>query len=188
MKKIYIGVVGQIAAGKEVLAEYLIKNYGFTTFSLSTVIHKELDKRGVKDFTRKTLQDVGDELRRDFGQDVLAKRTIEILKEESRPVVITGIRNPAEIVFFKKIKGFVLVSVNSKRKIRFKRVLSRAKPWDPKTWKEFYKIDRRDYGVGQDKTGQQVGACLIMSDYVLSNNKDVGSFYKQIEKMLKKIQ
>lgn len=187
MKKIYFGVVGQIAAGKEMFAEYLIKNYGFTTFSLSTVIHKELDKRGINEFTRKTLQDVGDELRREFGDDVLAKRTIEILKEEPRSVVITGIRNPAEIAFFKKIKGFLLVSINAKRKIRFKRVLIRNKPWDPKNWKEFYKIDRRDYGIGQNQSGQQVGKCLNMADYVLSNNKDLGSLYKQIEKILKKI-
>ncbi len=180
-------MVGQIAAGKEVLAEYLIKNYGFTTFSLSTVLHKELDKRGVRDFTRQTLQDLGDELRREIGQDVLAQKTIEILKEEPRSVVITGIRNPAEVAFFKKIKNFFLVSVRAKRKIRFKRVLSRAKPWDPKTWNEFYKIDRRDFGVGQDKSGQQVGKCLSLADYVLSNNKDLGSFYKQIEKMLKEI-
>ena len=182
--KKYIGVVGQIATGKEVFAEYLIKKYGFTTFSLSTVIHRELEKRGVKEFTRKTLQDVGDELRKKIGDDVLAIKAIEILNNGKRPVVITGIRNPDEVKYFKKIPGFILVAIKSKRKTRFKRVLKRGKPWDPKTYEDFYKIDRRDYGIGQEKSGQQVGKCIKMADYTLTNDKDVGSFYKKIERLV----
>jgi len=224
--KIYIGVVGQIAAGKEVLAEYLIKKYGFSTFSLSTVLHRELAKRGETSFTRKTLQDVGDEMRKKYGDDVLAKRTIEILNKHEfctqpyfkshsgKPrlwrgasridsgqarmtfwtsqndnnkqlVVITGIRNPAEVKYFRTIENFILVAVCAKRKVRFQRVLRRGKPWDPKTWEQFYKTDRRDFGIGQEKSGQQVGACIKMADYTLTNNKDLESFYGKIEKLIK---
>jgi len=199
--KKYIGLVGQIAAGKEVFAEYLIKKYGFTTFSLSTVVHHELEKRGIKEFTRKTLQDIGDELRKKIGDDVLAIKTMEILNNENlparpaggpagrhgRPVVITGIRNPDEVKYFKKIPGFILVAIKSKRKTRFQRVLKRGKPWDPKTYEDFYKIDRRDYGIGQEKSDQQVGKCIKMADYTLMNNKNVGSFYEKIEKLINKL-
>jgi len=214
---VYIGVVGQIAAGKEILADYLIKKYGFRTFSLSTVIHLELKKRGVKKIDRKMLQDVGDELRHKEGDDVLAKKTIEYLKlevgsgrledemrsEKKNPtshiknlashvsfptsIIITGIRNPAEVKYFKKIKGFVLVAVKAQRKIRFKRVLARGKRGDPVIWKEFYKIDKRDYGIGQGKSGQQVGKCLKLADYTITNNQDKKSFYQKIEKLLKGI-
>ncbi len=187
MKKIYIGVVGQIAAGKEVFAEYLIKKYGFCTFSLSTVLHQELTKRGVDLFTRKTLQDIGDELRKKYGDAVLAKRAIEILNNDKRPVVITGIRNPAEVKYLRTIKNFILVAVKAQRKIRFKRVLQRGKPWDPKTWRDFYKTDRRDFGIGQEKSGQQVGKCIELADYTLMNNSNVGRFYGKIEKLIKKI-
>jgi len=191
--KIYIGIVGQIAAGKEVFAEYLIKRYGFCTFSLSTVLHQELQKRGVSDFTRQTLQDIGDELREKYGDDVLARRAIEILNNDNlpagrqgRPVVITGIRNPAEAKYLRTIKNFILVAVKAQRKIRFQRVLHRGKPWDPKTWKQFYKTDRRDYGIGQEKSGQQVGECIKMADYTLTNNIDTGSFYKKIGILMNK--
>ncbi len=200
-RKIYIGIVGQIAAGKEVFAEYLIKKYGFTAFSLSTVIHKELKERGTQSFTRKTLQDVGDQLRQKFGEDVLAKRAIEILRDSSLKIlsrfnlssfhfpsiIITGIRNPAEVRFFKKIPNFYLIAIKAKRKIRFERVLRRGKPWDPKTWKEFLKLDRRDFGIGQGESGQQVGKCMKLADYVLTNNKDLGSFYEKIEKLISKL-
>lgn len=220
---IYIGVVGRIAAGKEVFAEYLIKKHGFTTFSLSTVIHHELERRGIKNFTRKTLQDVGDELRKKFGDDILARRTIEILnakhklpnklqilnKQKSenlefrnsnlfgasnlgfrictKGVIITGIRNPAEVKFFRTLPNFILVAVEAQRKIRFKRVLRRGKPWDPRSWKEFLKVDRRDLGFVGDKSGQQVGECLKMADCTIINNKDMGSFYEKIEKFMTKL-
>lgn len=192
--KIYIGIVGQIASGKEVFAEYLIKKYGFCTFSLSTVLHQELQKRGVTSFTRKTLQDIGDELRRVYGDAVLAKRAIEILNNDNLPagrqgrsVVITGIRNPAEVMYLKKIPRFTLVAVRAKRKVRFQRVLWRGKPWDPKTWRDFYKTDRRDYGIGQEKSGQQVGKCVKLADHMLTNNSDTGRFYRKIEKLVEKI-
>lgn len=185
MKKISIGIVGQIAAGKEVFAEYLIKKYGFGTFSLSTVLHRELEKRAISSFTRKTLQDIGDEMRKKYGDDILVRRAIEILNNNKKSVVITGIRNPAEIKYLRTTKNFTLVAVKARRRLRFQRVLRRGKPWDPKTWKRFYKIDRRDFGLGQEKSGQQVGKCMKMADYTLTNNKDLGGFYGKIEKLMK---
>ena len=53
-----------------------------------------------------------------------------------------------------------------------------------KNYKDFVKIDRRDIGVGQDRSGQQVGKCLSYCDYVLTNNKEVKDFEKKIEKLL----
>lgn len=183
----FIGLVGQIGAGKEVFASYLEKKYNFTTFSLSTIIHLELEKRKINFFTRKKLQDIGNELRKRYGQDVLARRAIKILKKEKKPLIITGIRNPAEIKYFQTLKNFILIAVKAKRKIRFQRVLKRGKPWDPKTWKEFLKIDCRDLGKEEEKFGQQVGACLKMADYTLTNNKSLESFYKKIDRLMKKI-
>ena len=68
---------------------------------------KELEKKGKVKFTRQTLQDVGDKLRRVNGDDVLAKRMIALCRGRvSRPIVIEGIRNPGEIEFLKKNSNF----------------------------------------------------------------------------------
>ncbi len=185
-----IGVVGQIASGKGVLVDYLIKNLGFISFSLSSIIHEELKKRKITEFDRKILQDVGDELRKKHGDGVLAKLALEKIKESkltNKNYVIEGIRNPGEIEFLKKQKNFVLIGVKAYRKIRYKRLLSRAKPWDPKNWSDFVKVDRRDYGVGQKKSGQQVGKCLAYCDYVLTNNKDLKDFQRKINNLIKKL-
>lgn len=183
-----IGVVGQIASGKGVLVNWLTGHLGFVSFSLSSIVHFELEKKGKAGFTRQTLQDVGDKLRRVHGDDVLAHRIMSQCRGRvSRPIIIEGIRNPAEIEFLKKNKNFILIGVKAIRELRFKRVLSRNKQWDPKNYEDFLKVDRRDLGVGQNKSGQQVGKCLDYCDYILMNNKDLGNFEKNIERLMKKI-
>lgn len=192
---VIIGVVGQIACGKGVLKDFLIEQSGFTSFSLSSIVHDELEKKGIKQFTRATLQDIGDELRKEYGDDVLAKRAIKRLKMKDlrlkNRVVIEGIRNTGEIEYLKKLPHFILIGVKAKRELRFKRLLKRTKPWDPKTWNEFLVVDRRDLGIGQKTEGQQVGKCLAYCDYMLTNDKDIGDFQRKIkitmEKVFKKI-
>ena len=194
-----IGVVGQIASGKGILVSYLTEKLGFTSFSLSAIVHEELEKKGGAKFTRQTLQDVGDELRREYGDDVLAKRILRQIESDKirynrssqlnqlNRVVIEGIRNLAEIEFLKKNSNFILIGVKASRELRFKRVLLRGKKWDPKTYEDFLKVDRRDIGIGQNKSGQQVGKCLAYCDYMLTNNKDVKDFQGKVEKLMKKI-
>jgi dephospho-CoA kinase len=185
---IIIGVVGQIAAGKGILVDYLTKKLKFTPFSLSSIVHLELEKKGIKKFTRKTLQDMGDELRRGYGREVLAARIIEAIKAQKEDhIVVEGIRNPGEIEFFKKDPSFILIGVKAARALRYKRLISRSKEWDPKNYDDFLKIDRRDIGVGQNSSGQQVGKCLAYCDYILTNNKDINYFQKKIEKLMNKV-
>jgi dephospho-CoA kinase len=141
---IIIGVVGQIAAGKGILVNYLTKNLGFSSFSLSSIVHTELKKRGIKKYTRQMLQEVGNNLRRGFGDDVLARRTLQDIKGQKgdKKIVVEGIRNPGEIKYFKKNPNFILIGVKAIRDLRYKRLISRNKKWDPKIIK-FLTIDRR---------------------------------------------
>jgi len=184
-----IGIVGPLASGKGVVTDYLIKNYGYTSFSLSSIVHEELKKRGITVFTRTTLQDIGDDLRKKEGDGVLAKRAIEQLTANSKQltgkkIIIEGIRNPGEVVYLRTLPGFLLVAVDALRELRFQRVLARKKPWDPKDWKTFEKVDGRDSGDGKNTNGQQVKKCMKMADIQLRNNTDIPQFYKVIKKAL----
>jgi len=206
-----IGVVGQIASGKGILVSYLTEKLGFTSFSLSSAVHREIEKKGIKKYTRQMLQDVGDEMRRREGDEVLARRVIEAIQKQTiedrkskvkknlfsifnyqppssifyhrQSIIIDGIRNPAEIEFLRNNSNFILIGVKANRELRFKRLLFRGKEWDPKSYEDFLKVDRRDLGVGQQKSGQQVGKCLAYCDYVLTNNKNIKDFEKKIKKL-----
>lgn len=180
-----IGLVGSIASGKGVVADYLINTYGYTSFSLSTIIHEEIKKKGITQFTRTTLQDIGDTLRKKEGDAVLAKQAIESLKvfrSESpkstvprssfqvQKIIIEGIRNPGEVVYLRTIPGFILIAVDAAAKVRFKRILERGKPWDPKDWNSFLMVDGRDSEDPDNKNGQHVQACIKMADVTIENN------------------
>ncbi len=112
----------------------------------------------------------------------MAKRAVKELRVTgcALRVVIEGIRNPAEVNYLRTLPNFNLIAVTAKRSVRFKRLLRRAKPWDPKTWREFLVVDRRDKGIGQKKYGQQVGRCLKMSDYQIVNNGSLVALRKKI--------
>lgn len=180
-----IGVVGPLACGKGVVAEYLIRNKGFVSFSLSSIVHDELKKKGVIEFTRTTLQDIGDELRRNEGDGVLAKRAVAVLKEKGvENVVIEGIRNPGEVEYLRTLPHFYLIAINSKRELRFERVIRRGKPWDPKDWESFEKVDCRDQGDTKNKSGQQVLACMQLADIKIENNGDLALLNLEIEKIV----
>lgn len=188
---IIIGVVGQIACGKGELKDYLVGGLGFTSFSLSSIVHDDLQKDGIKEINRKILQDRGDELRRKFGDHILAKRAFTYLRRPNmigyERAIIEGIRNPGEIEYLKKLPHFILVGVKAKRELRFKRLLERNKVWDPKTWNEFLVVDRRDLGIGQKKSGQHVGKCLHYCDYILTNNRDIKDFQRKVKRLMEKV-
>jgi dephospho-CoA kinase len=183
-----IGLVGPIACGKGIVAEYLIKQYGYVSFSLSSIIHDEVKKRKIKEFSRTTLQDIGDELRKKEGDGVLAKRAMKKLsdmaKGKARKVIIEGIRNPGEVQYLRTMPGFFLIAVDAPQKIRYQRVLKRAKSWDPKNWKSFQKVDGRDKGDSKNTNGQQVRKCMDLADIKIKNNKTLTDVYKEMKMKL----
>lgn len=184
-----IGIVGPLACGKGVVTEYFIKKYGYISFSLSSIVHDEVKKRGYSSYTRTILQDVGDDLRKKEGDGVLAKRAIEQLTANSKQqtakrIIIEGIRNPGEVEYLRTISGFFLISVDAPQKVRFQRVLQRGKPWDPKSWEEFQTVDGRDQGDVNNTNGQQVKQCMKLADIHLQNNTSIAQFHKIIETVL----
>jgi dephospho-CoA kinase len=180
-----IGLVGPLACGKGVVADYLIKQYGYVSFSLSFIVHDEVKKRGITNYTRSNLQDVGDELRKKEGEGVLAKRALEHLKTlGAEKIIIEGIRNPGEVAFLRTIPGFYLIAVDALREVRYRRVIERGKPWDPKDWETFEKVDGRDSGDGDNTKGQQVRRCMELADAHIENNNDLKQVYAAVERIL----
>ena len=166
----FIGLTGSISSGKEVVADYLIPK-GFVYLSLSNELREIAQKKKIT-LTRENLQDLGNELRKKDGTEFLAKRIFEKIKSQQyKQVVIDSIRNPAEVIFFRKnLKNFFLVSVDAPAKIRFERLLKRNRESDPKTFEGFLKMDARDKGKGEPENGQQVAKCMGLAKFTLIND------------------
>lgn len=183
-----IGIVGPIACGKGIVVDYLKQKHEYISFSLSSILHDELKKRGITVFTRTTLQDMGDELRKIEGDGVLAKRAIKTLNPKhstlNPKIIIEGIRNPGEVAYLRTIPGFFLIAVDAHKEIRYQRVLKRGKPWDPKDWESFISVDGRDGGDEKNTYGQQVRKCMELADIRIENNGNMDELMNKLKKAL----
>jgi len=179
-----IGLTGGMVCGKRTIAEYL-RGKGFEVLTFSAdVLDVELKKRNIP-VTRKAQQDLGNEIRNREGAGGLAKRLIEKMKP-GKNYVLDGIRNPGEIIEIRKQKDFVLIAIDSPQKMRFERIVARDMERDPKTWEEFLKADMRDFDDGI-VCGLQIGKCMKMADYTISNDCSLDEFRARFDEILEKI-
>ena len=107
-----IGVTGTNGAGKDVACEHLATK-GFLCASLSETLRDEANKRKLP-LDRKTLQLLGNQLRKDHGANILADRMITKLRgSERKKIAISSIRNPAEIDELKAAGDFLLLAIDA---------------------------------------------------------------------------
>lgn len=169
MNKEVVGVVGPIASGKSLVAKCLV-DAGFEAFSLSDRIRDSLRFEGIE-ITRPSLQDRGDYLRSEFGEDILARETAELIRQgDSSCIVIESIRHPEEIVYLKESLGVLIVGVNAAPKRRFEFVQQRGRTGDSQTWEEFLEADERENDSSIKDHRIRVSDCLDMADVVIEND------------------
>ena len=181
-----IGLTGTLGSGKGMLGDYFRKK-GFIYLSLSDEL-REIARENSIILTRENLQNLGNKLRQDKGPGFLAKRVVDkINNQKYDKVIIDGIRNPGEIEELKTLKSFSLVSVDSPQEIRFRRLVTRNRESDPKTWEDFLRVDARDQGFGESSSGQAVLRCMILADFKISNESTQEEFEKKAEELYDQI-
>jgi dephospho-CoA kinase len=184
--KLLIGITGAFGSGKSSAADFFLSK-GFKKITLSDFLEEELKKQGKTQITRKLLQDIGNKLREEFGSGILAKKALEYVgKKNINKAVIDGIRNTEEINEFRKQENYVQLGILADRKIRFKR-LKELKRREELTWDLFEKLDSRDLGIGEAKSGLQVAFCITLSDAFITNNKTKEDFEESLSQFLKTV-
>ena len=139
MDRIIIGLVGELASGKDTVADHLKEKYGSETISFSKSLRDILDRLFLPQ-TRQNMANLGIDLRARFGQDLLAKVIAEDVKKDTNSiVVIDGIRRPDDIKYLNQIPGFILINIFADMSKRFERITQRVENTDDtkKTYKEF---------------------------------------------------
>ena len=180
---ILIGLTGENCAGKGTVADYLAKK-GFYYYSLSDVIREELANEG-KEITREALIAKGNQLRQNFGSDMLAKRTISKLQPD-RNYVIDSIRNPAEAKALLATGKMTLVYVTAPAELRFERMKSRRREGDPRSFQAFQTIDKMEI-EGKDEHGQRLAEVFALATKKLVNESDFKGLYAEADDLLSEI-
>ena len=172
-----IGLTGSNASGKGEAAAWLQK-HGFEYLSLSDVLREELDRRGLP-LTRENLIREGNALREQYGADVLARRIMPRVKDDS---VIDSIRNPSEIRYLRTRGDFVLLAIDAPLKIRFARAQQRGRDESAATREEFRR--REEQEKTRDPSAQQLAVCMEMADFLVLNQGTLEEFHRKLEAIL----
>jgi len=181
-----IGITGWFASGKDLASEFL-KDKGFGIISLSDIIREYLAKKKLEP-TRDNLQKMGNELRKKFGPDFLAREALKRIKKDNRRenFAIPSIRLPAEAKTFHKNSNFQLWEIYAPVKIRYQRLIKRARTTDEKnlTFAEFK--HKENLENGSDPSTQQVGKVIRMADLRIRNTGSIAGLKQKINKTLLK--
>jgi dephospho-CoA kinase len=172
-----IGLTGTNGSGKGEAAAYLQKK-GFQYFSLSDLIREELQKRG-KEPTRDNLIKAGNKLREKFGSDTLARLIMKKVKDKA---VIDSIRNPKEVEYLRKKKGFIFLAIDAPVELRYKRVKKRGRGESVSTLQEF--IEKEKEEMTEREKGQQLQKCMNMADFLIINDGSLKDLYRKLEEIL----
>ena len=175
-----VGCTGLNASGKDEVAR-ILQEMNFFHISLSDFIREEAKSRELSP-SRDNLIKVGNELRTDFGADVLAKRAVMKLNDGEN-YVITSIRNPFEVKALDRRDDFLLINVIAQDEMRVKRIVSRGREGDPKTLEELKAKERKENS--SNPNAQQLDAVAKMAKVTISNNSTLDVLEKKVGKLVK---
>lgn len=170
-----IGIVGLNGSGKDTIAKYLCKNYGFVHEDFGREIRGELKLLGKNYLDRNEMISLANEYRTKFGHDYWARRLVK-KHYSSENLVITSIRNPAEVDYLKTL-GAVIIEIYADIQTRYDRTVLRVKNdsathGDIVSFEDFKNKEDREL-QNNDPAKQQLLQCISMADYRLDNNGSI---------------
>nr|WP_224425471.1 nucleoside monophosphate kinase [Methanobrevibacter sp. TMH8] len=177
-----VGISGLPGSGKSLVSK-IAKKRSNIVINMGDLVRKEAKKRNT---------DVGEtaiNLRKEQGEYVLAKLTIEKIKNESLKLkdsknsifLIEGIRSQFEVKMFKEnFKDFILISIFSSPSTRFDRLKNRKRDDDSEEYENFLKRDQRELNFG-------IGNVIASSDFIIINENGLDEYKNQIEDLFDNI-
>jgi dephospho-CoA kinase len=176
-----IGLTGPNAAGKGEVAAHLA-SLGFTVHSLSDVVREEAALRGLPPY-RENLIRIGNELRRQDGPGVLARRILSRLEDRA---VVDSIRNPSEVEVLREgLPHFVLLGITAPAEVRFRRSRARGRSGDPDSLEAFEAVERKENAA--EATAQQLDATFRLADRAVDNSGDLAALHGEVDRLLRQL-
>ena len=170
-----LAVCGMPGSGKGEFAQ-IFMDAGIPVRSMGDMVREEVARRAL-DVVPEVFGQVAADLRREFGEDVLAVRLTEAVNTllASHPLVlIDGLRGTAEYAVFKSTWGenFQSVAIHADKAIRFARMMARGRSEDGGI-ATFEARDEREKGWGLEEL-------IDSADVLVENNDDLPQFQHQI--------
>lgn len=174
-----MGISGLPGSGKSLVSEIAIEK-GTIIVSMGDIIREEAKKRG------ESTKDTAQNLRKEFGQFIVAELTIKKIKKLlddgiDNSIIVEGIRSPHEVDMFKdNFKDFIVLSIFANPTLRFERLQQRNREDDSKDYEGFKARDQMELDFG-------IGDVISLSDKIIINESDFESYSQEINQFLEEI-
>jgi dephospho-CoA kinase len=177
----YVGITGTFAAGKGEVVR-ILKAKGFVHYGFGDLLREQMQAAGVPIDIPHTTQFAND-LRRAHGPDYLAKELLHKLERDApEDAVLESIRTLGELAVLRKLPGFILVSVDAPRELRYERMHARGRKDNLNTFEEFcHWEDKQLEGSAHE---QQLLAVMDEADVSVVNIGNLEELREQIEENL----
>ncbi len=179
-----VGVAGTNAAGKDTLGELREQLQHAKFVSLSDILRRELDKRGLP-HERSNLGGLSLEWRTESGPGVLADKTIDLYKSEKEAkgyqgLTLTSIRTPEEAESIQNAGG-IIIWIDADPKIRYARsqVRNGGRPEDQKTFEQFMDEEQAEMSPTTQGNGLNMGGVRDRANLTIINDFDSVEAYTE---------
>ena len=181
MKKIILGFAGEMSSGKGTAAKYLIEKHGAVAYRFSTIL-RDVVKRLRLPEDRETIQRTSTTLRREFGEDLLAKVMFEDAKQDTHDlIVIDGVRRLEDVKYLREIPEFKLCYITAPMKTRYARLILRGENVDDKT-KTFEQFEDDHEGEPE----REITKLEAFAAEIIDNAGTMPELHSQLDAIIKK--
>ena len=191
---ITIGITGTIGSGKGTIVDYLVKNKGFSHYSVRAFLIEEIKIRSMP-VNRDSMVIVANDLRAKFKPSYIIEQLYEAAKINNKNCIIESIRNKAEADFLKQtsinyqlstINYFYLFAVDAKPEVRYQRIVIRQSETDRISYEEFLMNEQREM-TSTDPNSQNIAQCIRMADYTFTNDGSIPELIQQLDIVINEI-
>ena len=179
MKKLILGFTGEIASGKGTCARYLKEKYDADPYRFSTSLF-DVARRLHLPEDRDHLQRLSTALRKEFGEDVLAKVMFADAKDAiARLVVIDGVRRFEDVKYLRELPEFKLIYLSAPMRIRYDRMVLRGEKADDKT--KTFEAFKRDH---QRESELEIPKLETIASETVDNSGSLPELYAALDKIV----
>lgn len=180
MAKLILGLVGEMGSGKGTIAKHIIEEHKGSAHRFSTIL-RDILNRAYLEQSRDNMQTLSTILRKNFGEDLLAKSIYHDTKNDEHDIVVVdGVRRMADILYLREVPHFKLIYVDADIKNRYERIIKRGENADDAK-KSFSEFEQANH----DESESQIRELKNYANYIVDNNGTFVELYKQIEDILK---
>jgi len=182
---IIIGITGTLGSGKGTIVKYLVKQKGFTHFSVREFLLEEIRKRKLPE-NRDSMVMIANELRKQNSPSYITDQLYEQSLKQNKNAIIESIRTPGEADSLRTKGEFYLFAVDADPKTRYERIKLRNSETDHIDFDTFIANEQREM-TATDPNKQNLKKCREMAHYIFLNDGSRDNLFQAVEQVINKI-